>query len=158
MKKYSMETVVGIFMVVGLLCVGYITIHLGKVPVLRDDSYTLFARFTSVAGLRIGSPVNVFGIEVGRVTRMGIDNERQVAWISIKISNDVHVYSDATATIKTMGLIGDKFIRIDPGGAGELLKPRSTITNTVASPDIEDLMGKYIFGQASPGNEADKQK
>ncbi len=156
MKKYSMETIVGIFVVIGLLCVGYLTVKFGKVQMFGDNKYTLFARFTSVAGLRVGSPVQVFGIEVGRVTGMGIDNEKQVAWVSIEIRKDVYTFDDAIATIKTMGLIGDKFIRIDPGGAGRRLKSGDTITNTVASPDIEDLLGKYIFGQA--GGEDGEQK
>lgn len=147
MKKYSMETVVGIFVVAGLICVGYLAVKLGRISTFHENTYTLHARFTSVSGLRVGSAVEIFGIDVGRVTSMGIDNERQIAWVAMKIKNGVNVYNDATATIKTMGLIGDKYIRVDPGGAGELLQPGDYITNTVAAPDIEDLLGRYIFGQ-----------
>ena len=67
MKKYSMESVVGIFVVIGLLCVGYMTIKLGKVSLFGDDYYVLYARFGSVSGLRVDSQVEINGIEVGRV-------------------------------------------------------------------------------------------
>ena len=150
MKKYPMQTAVGIFVVIGLICIGYMSVKLGKVSLFQSDTYTLYARFTSVQGLRVGSPVDVFGIEAGSVSNMRIDNERQVATVTMRIDNSVKVYNDASATIKSMGLIGDKYIRIDPGGAGTIMKSRQTITNTAAEPDIEDLLGRYIFGQANP--------
>ena len=67
MKKYAMETVVGIFVVVGLICIGYMTVKLGKINLFGDDTYPLTAKFTTVAGLRTGNPVNILGIQVGRV-------------------------------------------------------------------------------------------
>ena len=70
MKKYAMETTVGIFLVFGLLCIGYMTVKLGHVTLLGDNSYSLFARFTSVTGLRVGSSVHMLGIEIGRVERL----------------------------------------------------------------------------------------
>jgi phospholipid/cholesterol/gamma-HCH transport system substrate-binding protein len=149
MKKYSMQTVVGIFVVIGLICVGYTSVKLGKVTFFQSDNYTLYARFTTVEGLRVGSPVDVFGIEAGSISNLRIDNQRQIAMVTMKIGKDVQVYSDASATIKAMGLIGDKYVRIDPGGAGTLLKSGGAITNTTAEPDIEDLLGRYIFGQAN---------
>ena len=56
MKKYSIETIVGIFVVIGLLCVAYMTVKLGKVSLFGDDYYSLYARFGSVSGLRVGNP------------------------------------------------------------------------------------------------------
>ena len=146
MKKYTMETVVGIFVVVGLLCVGYMTVKLGKVSLFGDDYYSLYARFASVSGLRAGSPVEIDGLEVGRVGQMSIDQERQMAIVELKIKKGIRVYDDAGALIKTAGLIGDKFVKIDPGGSGDILKQGETITETTASVDIEDLMSKYAFG------------
>ncbi len=79
MKKYSMETTVGIFVVLGLLCVGYLTLKLGEISLFGDNSYSLYARFTSVSGLRIGSPVEILGLEVGKVERMTFDQAQQMA-------------------------------------------------------------------------------
>ena len=152
MKKYSVETLVGIFVVIGLICVAYMTVKLGKVSLFGDNYYSLYARFSSASGLREGSPVEIDGIEVGRVARMTLDQERQLALITMKIRNDVKVYDDASAAIKTAGLIGDKFVKIDPGGGGEVLKPEGTITETTTPTDIEDLISKYAFGDVKKEN------
>lgn len=147
MKKYAMETTVGIFLVFGLLCIGYMTVKLGHVSLLGDNTYSLFARFTTVSGLRAGSPVDMLGIEVGRVGRLTMDQKDQKAVVEIRIQKDIKVYDDAIASIKTEGLIGDMFLSIDPGGAGKLLGPGGTITETQPAVDIVDLIGKYAFGE-----------
>src|SRR5512140_3226435 len=137
MKKYSIETVVGIFVVAGLLCVAYMTVKLGKVSVLGNEYYSMYANFASVSGLRVGNPIEIEGIEVGRVQSLSIDQKKQVAVVQLKFRRDIKVYDDAVASIKTAGLIGDKFIKIDPGGAGEILKPGGTITETTSPTDLE---------------------
>jgi phospholipid/cholesterol/gamma-HCH transport system substrate-binding protein len=147
MKKYKIETIVGIFVVFGLLCIGYMTVKLGHVSFLGDDSYSLIARFTSVTGLRVGNPVNILGIEVGKVEKITMDQENQKAVVEIRIKKDIKIYDDAIASIKTEGLIGDRNLSIDPGGAGSLLGPSGTITETQAPVDIAELIGKYAFGE-----------
>ena len=147
MKKYTMETTVGVFLGFGLLCIGYMTVKLGHVSLLGDNAYSLFAQFTTVSGLRAGSPVNMLGIEVGRVGRLTMDQKDQKAVVEIRIQKDIKVYADAIASIKTEGLIGDMFLSIDPGGSGKLLGPGETITETQAAVDMVDLIGKYAFGE-----------
>ncbi len=156
MKKYSIETVVGIFVVIGLIGVGYMTVKLGKLPYFSNDTYLISARFASVTGLRVGSPVEVMGIEVGRVERLTIDPDKQMALVELRISKDIKVYDDASAAIKTAGLIGDKFVKIEPGGAGAQLKPGGVITETTSPLDIEDLVGKYAFGDVKKDSPKEK--
>jgi phospholipid/cholesterol/gamma-HCH transport system substrate-binding protein len=146
MKKYTMETTVGIFLVFGLLCVGYMTVKLGHVSFLSDNAYSLFARFTSVTGLRVGSSVHILGIEVGRVERLTMDQKDQKAVVEIRIQEGIKIFDDAIASIKTEGLIGDQYLSIDPGGGGAPLAPGGTITETQPAVDIADLIGKYAFG------------
>jgi len=146
MKKYSIETIVGIFVVIGLVCVAYMTIKLGKVSLLGDNYYSLYANFSSVSGLRVGNPIEIDGIEVGRVENLIFDQEKQTAVAVLKIRKDIKVYDDAGASIKTAGLIGDKFINIEPGGGGQILKPGGRISETNAPIDIEELISKYAFG------------
>jgi len=153
MKKYSIETTVGVFVLVGLICVGYMTVKLGKVSLFGEDTYPLYARFATVSGLRAGSAVEIYGIEVGSITSLGIDTERQMGLVAMKINKGIKIYDDAAATIKTAGLIRDKLVKIDPGGAGDLLKPGGTITQTSVPTDIEDLIGKYAFGDVKKGPE-----
>jgi len=147
MKKYHHEAVAGIFVVIGLLCVGFMTVKLGKVNLFGDDTYPLRARFTTISGLRVGNPVEMLGIEIGRVTGFDVDQKDQMAVVQLRIRKDIHIFNDAIASIKTAGLIGDKYISIDAGGAGEILKPGGTITETEASVEIGDLIGKYAFGE-----------
>lgn len=147
MKKYAMETTVGIFVVIGLLCIGYMTVKLGNIGFLGDNSYPLFARFTSVSGLRVGSSIEMLGIEIGRVERLTMDQEQQVAVVKFRIQKGIKIYNDAIASIKTEGLIGDRYVSIDPGGGfDEQLQPGELITETESPTDIQELISKYAFG------------
>ena len=147
MKKYKIETIVGIFVIFGMLCVGYMTVKLGKVDFLSNNSYSLVAKFTTVTGLRVGSPVNILGIDVGRVEKITMDQVNQKAVVEIRIKNDIKIYDDAIAAIKTEGMIGDKYLSIDAGGSGTLLGPGGVITDTQAAVDIVELISKYAFGE-----------
>jgi phospholipid/cholesterol/gamma-HCH transport system substrate-binding protein len=147
MKKYTMETVVGIFVTLGLICIGYMTVKLGNVYILGDDSYPLIAKFTTASGLKVGNPVSILGIEVGRVEHISMDQANQKAVVQIRIKNGIKVYDDAIAAIKTEGLIGDKYLSIDAGGSGTLLEPSGVITDTQAAVDIVELVSKYAFGE-----------
>jgi phospholipid/cholesterol/gamma-HCH transport system substrate-binding protein len=155
MKKYSIETIVGVFVVIGLICVAYMTIKLGKVTLLGDNYYSLYANFSSVSGLRVGNPIEIDGIEVGRVENLIFDQEKQTAVAVLKIRKDIKVYDDAGASIKTAGLIGDKFINIEPGGGGQILKPGGRISETNAPIDIEELISKYAFGDITKDDKKD---
>ena len=146
MRKYRYETVAGIFVVIGLLCVGYMTVKLGKINLFGENTYTLYARFTSVSGLRVGNPVEMLGLEIGRVESLTLDQKDQLAVAELKIKKGVSIYGDAIASIKTAGLIGDRYVSIDPGGADKVLPPGKTIVQTEPPIDIGDLIGKYAFG------------
>ena len=147
MKKYAMETTVGIFVVIGLLCIGYMTVKLGNIGFFGDNSYPLFARFSSVQGLRQGSAVQMLGIDIGRVEKLTMDQKKQLAVVEFRIKRGIKIYDDAIASIKTEGLIGDRYVSIDPGGASDvLLKPGGTIIETNSPTDIQELISKYAFG------------
>jgi phospholipid/cholesterol/gamma-HCH transport system substrate-binding protein len=147
MKRYAMETAVGIFVVFGLLCVGYMTVKLGHVSLFGDNTYPLLARFTSVSGLRAGSSVSMYGIEIGRVDKLSMDQKDGMALVQMEIHRGIKIYDDALASIKTEGLIGDRYVSIDPGGGGNLLNPGGVITDTQPPVDLNELIGKYAFGE-----------
>ena len=146
MKKYSKETVVGIFVVIGLACIGYMTVKLGNVGFFGDSTYSLFAKFNTVTGLREGNPVNMLGLEVGKVQKFTMDQENQQVLVEFKINKGIEIYDDAIASVKTEGLIGDKYVAVDPGGGGDLLANGDSITDTNSPTDIMDLVSKYAFG------------
>lgn len=146
MKKYKMETVVGIFVIIGILCLGYITIRLGNLSIMNRDSYSLSTRFRSVSGLKTGNAVEMFGIEIGRVGRLTMDQKDQVAVAELRIQKGVDIYADAIASVKTSGLIGDRYVQVDPGGADEKLKHGDSIIETESAIDLQEIIGKYAFG------------
>jgi phospholipid/cholesterol/gamma-HCH transport system substrate-binding protein len=147
MKKTSVETLVGIFVLIGILCVGYLTVRLGKMEILGGENYTLYARFNSVTGLMAGAQVEMAGVEIGQVDGISLDPKRQMAMVKLKIKNDVVLTDDVIASVKTSGLIGDKFIKLSPGGSEEVLQDGDTITETVSAVDLEELVSKYVFGE-----------
>jgi phospholipid/cholesterol/gamma-HCH transport system substrate-binding protein len=146
MNKTAVELWVGIFVLIGVLCLGYLTIKLGKMELLGDQYYLLHARFQSVAGLTAGANVEMAGVKIGQVDAVSLDQERQVAVVDIKIRRDIVLTDDVIASIKTAGLIGDKYINILPGGSDTILKSGDLITETESAIDIENLISKYVFG------------
>ena len=158
MKKYSKETVVGIFVVIGLFCIGYMTVKLGNLGFFGDRTYSLFAKFNTVTGLREGNPVNMLGLQIGQVQKFTMDQENQVVQVEFKINKGIEIFDDAIASVKTEGLIGDKYVAIDPGGGGDLLASGDTITDTNSPTDIMDLVSKYAFGDVGGGDDKEDKK
>ncbi|MFI3270861.1 MAG: outer membrane lipid asymmetry maintenance protein MlaD [Pseudomonadota bacterium] len=146
MKKYSRETIVGIFVLIGILCVSYLTIKLGRMEVLNDNGYTIEARFASVSGLRSGAEIQIAGVSVGRVSNISLEPESQMALVTMVINKEVQLSDDVIASVKTSGLIGDKYIQLSPGGSFDVLEDGDEVSETESAVDIEELISKYVFG------------
>ena len=138
--------VVGVFVVIGLICLSYLTIKLGRMEVLNDNGYTVTARFTSVSGLRVGANVEVAGVSIGRVSAIKLDTEDYTAHVVMRIRDGVPLSEDTMASVKTSGLIGDKYICMTPGGSDTNLNDGSLITDTEPVIDLEALIAKVVFG------------
>ena len=147
MKKASMEMSVGIFVLLGIICIGYLTIQLGNVTIFGDGKYMLEARFASVAGLTAGAAVEIAGVQVGTVESIKLDPKKMEAVVKLKIKSVVVLSDDSIASVKTSGLIGDKYISLSPGGSPMNLNPGDRITETESAVDIEELISKYVFGK-----------
>lgn len=146
MNKKSVEIAVGIFVLIGFACISYLTIKLGKMDIMDDDTYTLSAKFQSVSGLKTGAQVEMAGVQIGKVESISLDKERMVADVKLKIRKDLELTDDVIASVKTSGLIGDKYIKISQGGSEDVLEDKGEITETESALDIEDLISKYVFG------------
>ena len=146
MKKASIETAVGLFVLIGILCVGYLTVKLGKMEILGKDYYSVNAQFDSVTGLKVGANVEMAGVPIGKVEAIALDPERQVARVRLKIQSSVVLTDDTIASVKTAGMIGDKYIKLSPGGSDLVLKSGDTIIETESALDLEELISKYVFG------------
>ena len=147
MRNKSADMLAGIFVIIGLVCMAYLAVKMGKMEVLGSDGYTIYARFSSIAGLRSGADIEIAGVRVGRVTGIGLDQTRDMALVSLRINSGVELYDDALASVRTSGLIGDKYILLSPGGSGEPLKDGDEISDTESALDIESMIGKFIFGK-----------
>jgi phospholipid/cholesterol/gamma-HCH transport system substrate-binding protein len=146
MKKYTIETAVGIFVLAGLLCVTYLTVKLGKMEIFGGDDYHVYARFNDVTGLGTGAFVEMAGVRVGKVASIGLAPDDNIAVVELRIQKDVRLTDDAIVSIKTSGLIGDKYVKISPGGSGIFVQPGGMLVETESSVDLTDLIGKYVFG------------
>lgn len=145
MKKYSNELSVGIFVFLGLLCLAYLTVRLGKMEVFSNEGYVLTASFDQATGLRNGSAVLIAGVPVGKVVSITLDADNFYrAKVEMKINDGVRFGDDVIASIKTSGLIGDKYINLSPGGSHELLGDGDEITETLPMFDLENIIGKFI--------------
>ncbi|MGB9667555.1 MAG: outer membrane lipid asymmetry maintenance protein MlaD [Thermosulfidibacteraceae bacterium] len=147
MNRERIELGVGIFMLIGIIALGWITIKLGRMELLTGSGYyDLKAEFTNVGGLKVGASVEIGGVEIGRVNKIYIDPKNYTAIVDMSISDKVKIPDDSIAAIKTKGLIGEKFVEILPGASVNYLKPGEKIVNTQPAFSIEDAIGKYIFG------------
>jgi phospholipid/cholesterol/gamma-HCH transport system substrate-binding protein len=147
MKQSSVELGVGVFVLLGIICVGYLTIRLGEIEVLGDKYYPLNARFKSVSGLKAGAQVEIAGVQVGQVDSIALDPKDQMAMVRLKVKEAIVLGDDVIASVKTAGLLGDKYILLSPGGSDKILKPGDMIIETEPVLDIEGLIGKFAFGK-----------
>jgi phospholipid/cholesterol/gamma-HCH transport system substrate-binding protein len=145
MKRTTLELGVGIFVLAGLACLAYLAIHLGKMEVL-GTGFQLTAEFDNVSGLKVGASVEVAGVEVGRVESIQLSPTDQ-ARVVLSLEKGLKVYTDAIASIRTKGIIGDKFVKLSPGGAEKLLPPGGRIRDTESAVNFEELISKYIQGK-----------
>ena len=136
---------VGVFLVLGLLSLIYLAVKLGDVGVFADDAFALSARFVSSSGLTEGAFVEVGGVRVGTVQDIRVDFESYESIVEMSIDPNVRLQEDAIASIRTSGIIGDKFVKIAPGGSDVYLEPGGEIIETESSISIEELISKYIF-------------
>ena len=146
MQKAKLELVVGVFVLVGLACLAYLSIKLGKLEVMGRGLYEVEADFTSASGLKTGSTIEIAGVEVGRVKKIDLKDDR--AAVILAIHQDIKLYTDTIASIKTRGIIGEKYLSLSPGGGGDPLAPGAKIRDTEAGLDLEELVSQYIHGKA----------
>jgi phospholipid/cholesterol/gamma-HCH transport system substrate-binding protein len=145
MKRFHTELAVGVFVILGMVCLGYLSIRLGGVQVWGGDHYQVQAVFSEVGGLRVGAPVVIAGVNVGRVEDIALDD--YAARVVLSVSKDVELQEDAIASVRTKGLIGEKFVSISPGGSDVTIEPGGEIIETEPAVDLESLISKYAFGE-----------
>jgi phospholipid/cholesterol/gamma-HCH transport system substrate-binding protein len=146
MKKNGLEFIVGLFMIAGFLAFVYVSLQFGEFSVFSmEKNYHVFADFDSVSGLKSGAVIEVAGVPVGKVAAIGL-GEGNRARVTLQILRDVNITDDAIASIKTQGIIGDKYVKIQQGGSDAMLQSDGVLSETESAVDLEELVSKYIFG------------
>jgi phospholipid/cholesterol/gamma-HCH transport system substrate-binding protein len=146
MKKHNLELLVGLFVLMGIAAVTYLSLQTGTGSMIGGESYPIEARFANAGGLHTGSSVLLAGVTVGRVEAVAMDPKDYSAIVTMKVSSKLKLPTDSMASVKTSGLIGDKFIALSPGADEAYLAPKSRITLTESAVDMESLIGKMAFG------------
>lgn len=158
MKQTTLEFLVGGFVLLGLAAIAYLTLKLGSGSLIGGDNYRLEARFDNASGLHVGGSVHVAGVPVGRVESIRVEPIDYSAIVTLSVLSGLHLPTDSMASIKTTGLIGDKYISLSPGADASFLAPGTRITMTESSVDIESLIGKMAFGSLEKDKDPNKDK
>ena len=145
MKRFDLELMVGLFIIAGIICLGYLSIKLGKMEVVGGKGYEIYAIFSNIGGLRTGSSIAIAGVDVGRVKSITLDNYQ--AHVVLDLPWSVKIQEDAIALVKTKGLIGERYIEITPGGSEKIIQPGGRIRETQPAVDLEGLISKFAFGK-----------
>jgi phospholipid/cholesterol/gamma-HCH transport system substrate-binding protein len=145
MERARVNVAVGIFVLLGILALGYLSIKLGRVSFLGGGGYVVSVDFPATGGLKSGSAVEIAGVEIGRVESISLVDYQ--ARVMLRIDGSVKLQDDSIASIKTKGLIGEKFVRVSPGASDKLIGPGGKIREVEAPVDLEELISKYIFGK-----------
>ncbi len=147
MGNSRMEITVGVFLVMGFLALGWLAMQLGEVSWLTGaKSYTLNAEFSNISGVKLGADIQISGVTVGKVRQLRL-NEDNLAMVAMQVDKGVKVPVDSIASVKSQGIIGDKFIQITLGGDETAYQPGETIVDTESAVDLESLISKFAFGQ-----------
>lgn len=141
--SYVRDMTVGLFVVVGLAALAYLSIQVGGVSYKGPGGLTVYATFDEIGGLRVRAPVAVAGVTVGEVKKIELDEDLR-ARVTLELDGDLQLTSDTTAGIRTSGLLGDQFIALDPGGDDVLLTSGEEIAYTESALSLERLIGKFV--------------
>lgn len=146
MTRRNLETAVGLFVLVGIVCLAWLSVKLGRLEIVGGDYVPLTAEFASASGLRPGGSVEIAGVEVGQVESVVLNDYR--ALVRMKIRKGIALQEDTIASIRTRGLIGDRYISLSPGASDHLIPPGGAIRETESAVDLEGLIGAFIHGSA----------
>jgi len=150
MNKRPVETIMGIVVIAVAVFFAYFAYNVSDLQVVKG--YNVTARFLKVGGLTVGSDVRLNGIKVGTVVAQKLDPEDYTAEVKMSLSSDIQLPEDSVFSIVSDGLVGDKFIKIEPGHKQNMLQDGSVVKNTKDFKTLEDMVGEIIFMVTDDGS------
>lgn len=146
-RSFTTEFYVGAFTLIGVISFAYLAAGLGEVRLFGRDTYTVFAEFDNISGLKEGASVEIAGVKIGTVTDISLNDPYAI--VRLEVRNDIKINDDDIAAIRTKGIIGDRFVKLSRGSSGQFLAEGAKIMETESVVDFEDLIGKFIHNMES---------
>lgn len=153
MGRNIIETLMGALVIFVAVTFIFISYKSGNVSSPINNSYKLTAKFREVGSITIGSDVRVGGIKIGSVSNQSLDPKTYMAMLELSIKDTISLPKDTTAAIVGDGLLGGKYLALQPGGDEVLLKNGDEIKYTQDAVNIEQLIGKFAFGSVGKGGD-----
>ncbi len=150
-RTFSVEFWVGVFAIIGVTAAGYLSVGLAGFKVGPRDTYEIAAAFDNISGLELGASVEIAGVPIGEVKRIELKDPE--ALVIMEVKNSVKIKDDDIVSIRTKGIIGDRFVKISRGASDMHVPAGGTITETESVVDIEDLIGKFVHQFGSKDEE-----
>ena len=141
-KSLTIEFWVGVFCLLGLLCFGYLAISIASIRISDAGYYEVNAEFDSIAGLKSGAPAEIAGVEIGEVKGFSLNGTSAI--VTLRIKDNVKLRDDDIAAIRTKGIIGDRYLKIIPGGSDKQISSGGKIGDTESAVEFEEILGKFI--------------
>ena len=149
MGKRSIETLVGLFVLLGMAGLVFLALKAANLGTAGGgDTYTLSAYFDNIGGLKERAPVRAAGVTVGRVTDIRLDGKTFQGVVSMEIARKYQFPKDSAAKILTAGLLGDQYVGLEPGGDDANLAPGDVLPQTQSAVVLENLIGQFLSGRA----------
>lgn len=155
-RTFSLEFMVGLFTLIGVAAAGYLAVGLAGLEVGPSDKYDIYAEFDNISGLKYGASVEIAGVPIGEVSAISLKDP--AARVTLKISNQFKIRDDDIASIRTKGIIGDRYVKISRGSSPKFIEPGQTITETESVVDIEDVIGKVVHSLGGDKDEKDDKE
>ena len=150
MTKRGIETLVGLFVLLGLIGLVFLALKAANLATFRQgDTYTVSARFDNVGGLKPRAPVRSAGVTIGRVTAINLDGKTFQGVVTMDLEKHVQFPRDSSAKILTAGLLGDQYIGIAAGIDEAMLASGDRIKLTQSAIVLENLIGQLLFQKAA---------
>ncbi len=141
-KTYYVEFFVGLFTIGGLLCLAYLAVNIARMRFLNAGFHKVLAEFSNVSGLKEGAPVEIAGVQIGEVNMINLKGTSAV--ITLNIQDGIELRDDDIASIRTKGIIGDRYVKILPGSSDKMVAVGGSIGDTESAVDLEEILGKLI--------------
>jgi phospholipid/cholesterol/gamma-HCH transport system substrate-binding protein len=156
MKNNVIETILGavVLIVAGL----FISFAVSTADLNKVKGYSVTANFSNIDGITEGQDVRISGVNIGSVEKIALDEVTYLANVTLSIDPSVELPTDTVAKVSSEGLLGGKYMSLEPGGAEEIIKEGERIEYTQSSVNLEEMIGKFIFSGAENAGEADKKK